>query len=89
MHVSLGYLLRMIMTTQPESNFGPPMPVIELTMEQQFKLRRLEDLLPEADKTDIITLFLALQRQNYALSNSLTNLLKHWPNPQAITHAEQ
>lgn len=65
------------------------MPVIELTMEQQFKLRRLEDLLPEADKKDIITLFLALQRQNYALSNSLTNLLKHWPNHQAITHAEQ
>jgi hypothetical protein len=65
------------------------MPVIELTMEQQFKLRRLEDLLPEADKKDIITLFLALQRQNYALSNSLTNLLKHWPSPQAITHAEQ
>lgn len=65
------------------------MPVIELTMEQQFKLRRLEDLLPEADKKDIITLFLALQRQNYALSNSLTNLLKHWPIHPAITHAEQ
>ena len=65
------------------------MPVIELTMEQQFKLRRLEDLLPEADKKDIITLFLALQRQNYALSNSLTNLLKHWPNHPATIHAEQ
>ena len=65
------------------------MPVIELTMEQQFKLRRLEDLLPEADKKDIITLFLALQRQNYALSNSITNLLKHWPNHPAITHADQ
>jgi len=48
-------------------------------MEQSFKLRRLEDLLPEADKKDIITLFMALQRQNYALSNTVLNLVKQWP----------
>ena len=48
-------------------------------MEQSFKLRRLEDLLPEADKKDSITLFMALQRQNFALGNSLSNLLKQWP----------
>ena len=45
-------------------------------MEQSFKLRRLDDLLPNAEKADIITLFMALQRQNFALSNSLSNLLK-------------
>jgi hypothetical protein len=48
-------------------------------MEQSFKLRRLEDLLPSADKADIITVFMALQRQNFVLSNSLSNLVKQWP----------
>ena len=55
------------------------MPIIEPTMEQSFKLRRLEDLLPRADKTDIITLFMALQRQNFALANTVSNLVKQWP----------
>lgn len=59
----------------------PPPPVVELTIEQSFKIRRLEDLLPEAEKDDIITLFLALQRQNFCLSNTLSNLLKHWNSP--------
>ena len=74
------------MTSTPERrDFGPPPPVLELTMEQSFKLRRLEDLLPDADKKDIITLFMALQRQNFALSNSLSNLLKQWPNHPPTT----
>lgn len=60
---------------------APPPPVTELTIEQSFKMRRLEDLLPEAQKEDIITLLLALQRQNFALSNTLSNLLKHWSSP--------
>ena len=65
------------------------MPVTEMTMEQSFKLRRLEDLLPEADKADIITLFMALQRQNYALANTVSNLLKHWPNHPNTTPVDQ
>jgi hypothetical protein len=64
------------------------MPVVEMTMEQSFKLRRLEDLLPEADKKDIITLFMALQRQNYALSNTVLNLVKQWPNHPPTTPEE-
>ena len=67
----------------------PPMPVTEMTMEQSFKLRRLEDLLPEADKADIITLFMALQRQNYALANTVSNLLKQWPNHPNTTPVDQ
>ena len=55
------------------------MPVTEMTMEQDFHLRRLEDLLPKADKEDIITIFMALQRQNYALANTVKNLLAKWP----------
>ena len=50
-----------------------------LTMEQEFTLRRLTDLLPAAGKEDIITVFLALQKQNYCLTNTVKNLLKEWP----------
>ena len=75
--------------TDKSSPGVPPMPVTEMTMEQSFKLRRLEDLLPEADKADIITLFMALQRQNYALTNTVSNLLKHWPNHPNTTPADQ
>nr|BAR32670.1 hypothetical protein [uncultured Mediterranean phage uvMED] len=65
------------------------MPIMEMTMEQQFKLRRLEDLLPEADKSDIITLFMALQRQNFCLANTVRNLVTKWPNHHPTTHVEQ
>ena len=61
------------------------MPVTELTMEQSFKLRRLEDLLPEAEKEDIITVFLALQKQNFCLSNTVSNLVTKWPNHPSTT----
>ena len=50
-------------------------------MEQDLKMRVLEDRLKETyddHKEDIITLFLALQRQNFVLGNSLTNLLEQW-----------
>lgn len=53
--------------------------IFTLTMEQEFKVRRLTDLLPEADKEDIITLFLALQRQCFVLSNNVSNLVRQWP----------
>jgi hypothetical protein len=49
-------------------------------MEQDLKMRRLNDLLPEAEKDDIITVFLALQKQNFVLSNTVSNLVKKWPN---------
>jgi len=72
------------MTSTPSpSNYGPPPPITELTLEQQFKMRQIEDALKneESSKEDIITVFLALQKQNFVLSNSLTNLLKNWPKP--------
>ena len=55
------------------------MPVLELTMEQEFNYRRIADLLPEAQKEDIITIFMALQKQNYCLSNTIKKLLAEWP----------
>ena len=62
------------------------MPTTELTLEQSFKLRQLEDMLPRADKEDIITVFLALQRQSFVLGNNISQLIKSWPSHhQAIT----
>ena len=79
------------MTSIPSpSNYGPPPPIVELTMEQQFKMRQIEDALKaeSSAKEDIITIFLALQKQNFVLSNSLTNLLKNWPKPTTAQFAE-
>ena len=75
------------MTSTPSpSNYGPPPPIVELTIEQQFKMRQIEDALRKEDsaKEDIIIIFLALQKQNFVLSNSLTNLLKNWPKPTQL-----
>jgi len=51
-------------------------------------MRQIEDALKsdESRKEDIVTVFLALQKQNFVLSNSLTNLLKNWPKPTQLDH---
>ena len=54
------------------------MPTTELTIEQQFKMKQLEGMLPHANKEDIITVYLALQRQSFVLGNNITQLLKEW-----------
>lgn len=57
-------------------------------MEQDLKLRQLE-LTFEKDDIDIEavkTVFLALQRQNFCMANSLTNLIQKWPKVQPITN---
>ena len=62
-------------------DYGIPEPVTTLTMDQSLKLRVLELKLKENyddHKDDIITLFLALQKQNFVLGNSLKNLLNKW-----------
>jgi hypothetical protein len=53
-------------------------------------MRQIEDALKneESAKEDIITVFLALQKQNFVLSNSLTNLVKNWPKPTTAQFAE-
>ena len=50
-------------------------------MEQDLKMRLLEDRLNSGgvDKKDIITVFLALQKQNFVLANSMLNLVNNWP----------
>ena len=38
----------------------------------------------EIDRKDIITIFLALQKQNFVLANSMINLVKQWPKAPPI-----
>jgi hypothetical protein len=45
-------------------------------------------MLPDADKEDIITVFMALQKQNFVLSNTVSNLVKKWPSHLPTTHEE-
>lgn len=63
----------------------PPPPVLELTVEQFFKLRRIEDLCQELDKKEIINHFLQVQKQNFILNNTVRNLLQHWNATPLIT----
>ena len=72
----------MIMTQKNKKlDFGLPNPITKLTYEQDLRMRILEDRLNETydnHKKDFILLFLALQKQNFVLGNSLTNLLEQW-----------
>ena len=64
-----------------KTDYGLPAPITKLTYEQDLKMRILKDKLNEnydTHKEDIITLFLALQKQNFVLGNSLKNLLEKW-----------
>ena len=65
-------------------SYGLPPPITELTIEQDLKLRYITDALnkPETRKEDVITLLLALQKQNFVLGNSLTNLVNKWQERQ-------
>ena len=68
-------------------NIGPPPPVTKLTVEQDPRMRLLEDRLEAIyhdNKKDVITLFLALQRQNFVLGNSITNLIDNWPHEEIV-----
>jgi hypothetical protein len=67
----------------------PPPPVTELTVEQQFKMRQIEDALnsSKGEIDAIITLFLALQKQCFVLGNNVSNLVSKWPLP--LTQPDQ
>ena len=56
-------------------------------MEQDLKMRVIRDKLTEGyydNKEEIIEVFLALQKQNFILGNSLTNLVEKWPHEEII-----
>ena len=60
-------------------------------MEQDLKLRMIKDRLNDVyhdHKEDIITVFLALQKQNFVLANSLINLVSQWPKDHPTINEE-
>ena len=61
------------------TNSGRPKKPLLLTVEQQFKMRVIEDNLRKHydKKEDVVTVFLALQRQNFALTNALKDLIEN------------
>ena len=76
------------MTKQKKNqSYGPPPPITKLTTEQDFRLRAIELAIntPDATKEDIITVFLALQKQSFILANCLENLINKWPKPPTTT----
>ena len=79
------YLHQTIMTSNERNpSYGLPPPITELTVEQDLKLRNVYDALhkPETRKEDMITYLMALQKQNFVLGNSLTNLVEKWQERQ-------
>ena len=56
---------------------------MELTTEQEFRIRTIEMAIndPKTQKKDLITLLMALQRQNFVLGNAVQKLLDSWPKP--------
>ena len=74
-------------STNRNQYLGPPPPITKLTMEQDLQMRILEDKLNDIyhdRKEEIITLFTALQRQNFVMGNSIKNLVEHWPHEEIV-----
>ena len=78
-------------SAKKNQSFGPPPPITKLTVEQDLKMRLLEDRLnsSDVDRKDIITVFLALQKQNFVLANSMINLVKQWPTPTDLNITDE
>jgi hypothetical protein len=59
-------------------------------MEQEFQMKKLELRLNsgEVKYEDLVTVFLAMQHQNFVLSNSITNLIDKWPQVPPIINEE-
>ena len=76
-----------------DPSYGLPPPITKLTMEQDLKMRVIRDKITEGyhdNKDDIIEVFMALQKQNFVLANSLKNLVDHWPHEEIILiHSSQ
>ena len=67
-----------VMTSKNHGDGIPPPPITALTLEQEFQLKKIEDLLDKADREDMKTVFMALQQQCYVLQNNIKNLIQEW-----------
>ena len=72
--------------TKKNQSYGPPPPITKLTVEQDLQMRLLEDRLNSGNVRyeDIVTVFLAMQKQNFVMGNSIKNLIQQWPPPPKV-----
>lgn len=56
----------------------PPMPLLEIKMEQEFLLRRIEAAIEDMPREDLEKLFIEQQRYIFILQNNVANLVKQW-----------
>jgi len=72
-----------MITSDEYRSSGVPRPITELTTEQDLQMRLMYDAVskPSTQREDVTTILMALQHQNFILSNSLMNLVKKWPSP--------
>ncbi len=52
---------------------------MELTIEQEFRLKQTETQMEFVSKVDLIEIAVALLRHNMVCTNNIANLVKHWP----------
>ena len=59
-------------------------------MEQDLQMRKLELSLNsgKVNYDDVVTVFLAMQRQNFVMGNSIKNLIDKWPKVPPIINEE-
>ena len=70
--------MRTMIPKNKNQDSGHLRPSTKLTLEQEFKLKLVETKLREkydTNKEDVITVFLALQKQNFILGNNLKNII--------------
>ena len=54
------------------------MPLLEIKMEQEFLLRRIEAAIEDMPREDLEKLFIEQQRYIFILQNNVANLVKQW-----------
>ena len=63
---------------------------MKLTAKDLLRIGIIDEVISEPlggahrNKEHIITLYLALQRQNFVMGNSLKNLIDHWPHEEIV-----
>jgi hypothetical protein len=74
--------------TDPYSSL-PPMPRLDLTMEQDFKLRRMQELMKNCPREQLVEVFMEVQKHNFILTNNLQHMLSAWLHSPPPTTPEE
>lgn len=67
----------------------PPMPKLELTIEQQLRLERIKRELPNADRKQLEEMLYHFVRMNLILQNNLSQVFKWAQGNSYASHIKQ